>query len=178
MIHKAYCSIEELPYWFSRSSVKFLGQTGWQKYTLKPIWVRLLGRSQLSNLSNLVCLRIVSPLHFIKLTLNGRMCHNFNSLPNESSLTFEYGCICTIVAFMVILLNKCVWFDYLCTCPIDGPVCRIRITSNKYKQVFEIYISCTYSFLGSICGSHIILDKKKIQYATGLVLIHLIKSKS
>ena len=55
MMHKAWCSIEEVPYYFSGSSIKFRGHTGWKIDDSNPIWVRLLGRSQLSNPSDLLC---------------------------------------------------------------------------------------------------------------------------
>ena len=55
MIHKAWCSIEEVPYYFSRSYIKFQGHTGWKIDDLDQIWARLLGRSQLSNSSDLPC---------------------------------------------------------------------------------------------------------------------------
>ena len=55
MMHKAGSSIEEVSYCFWRSSVKFQGHTGWKIDDLDPIWVRLLGRSQLSNPSDLPC---------------------------------------------------------------------------------------------------------------------------
>ena len=57
MIHKAWCGIEEVPYYFSRSYIKFQGHTGWKIDDLDQICARLLGRSQLSNLSDLPCLR-------------------------------------------------------------------------------------------------------------------------
>ena len=57
MMHKAWSSIEEVPYCFWRSSVKFQGHTGWKIDDWNPIWVRLLGRSQLSNPSDLPCSR-------------------------------------------------------------------------------------------------------------------------
>ena len=44
-----------MPYCFLGSSIKFQGHTGWQIDDLNPIWVRLLGRSQLSNPSDLPC---------------------------------------------------------------------------------------------------------------------------
>ena len=53
--HKAWRSIEEVPYCFSRSSIKFEGHAGWRMDDFNPIWVRLLGRSQLSNPSDLHC---------------------------------------------------------------------------------------------------------------------------
>ena len=56
MIHKAWYSIEEVPYYFSRSSIKFQGPTGRKIYDLNPICVRLRGRWQLSNPSDLPCL--------------------------------------------------------------------------------------------------------------------------
>ena len=53
MMHKAWCSIEEVLYCFSRSSIKLQGHMG-GKIDLNPIWVRLLGWSQkLSNPSDL-----------------------------------------------------------------------------------------------------------------------------
>ena len=55
IMHNAESSIEEVPYCFSGSSIKFQGHTGWKIYDLNPIWVRLLGRSQLSNPSDLPC---------------------------------------------------------------------------------------------------------------------------
>ena len=55
MIHKAWCNVEEMPYNFLRSSIKFQGHTGWKIDNFNPIWVRLLGRSQLSNPSDLPC---------------------------------------------------------------------------------------------------------------------------
>ena len=55
MIHKAWCSIEEVPYYFSRSYIKFQGHTGWKMEDLDQIWARLLGRSQLSNPPDLPC---------------------------------------------------------------------------------------------------------------------------
>ena len=64
MMHKAWCSIEEVPYYFSRSSNKFQGHTGW-KINLDQIWARLLGRSQLSNPSDLPCPTVMGsrPFH-------------------------------------------------------------------------------------------------------------------
>ena len=55
MIHKAWSSIEEVPYCFWRSSIKYQGHTGWKIDDLNPVSVRLLGRSQLSNPSDLPC---------------------------------------------------------------------------------------------------------------------------
>ena len=54
-MHKAWCSTEAEPYYFSGSPIKFKGHMGWKIDDLNPIWVRLLGRSQLSNPSDLPC---------------------------------------------------------------------------------------------------------------------------
>ena len=40
MMHKAWFSIEEVPYYFSGSSIKFQGHMGWKIDDLNPIWVR------------------------------------------------------------------------------------------------------------------------------------------
>ena len=55
MMHKAWCSIEDVPYYFLGSSIKFQGHTGWKIDNMNPIWVRLLGWWQLSNPSDLPC---------------------------------------------------------------------------------------------------------------------------
>ena len=55
MMHKAWCSIGEVPYYLSGSNIKFQCHTSWKIDDLNPIWVRLLGRSQLSNPSDLPC---------------------------------------------------------------------------------------------------------------------------
>ena len=56
MMHKAWCSKEEVPYCFPRPSIKFQGHKGQKIDDLDQIWARLLGRSQLSNPSDLPCL--------------------------------------------------------------------------------------------------------------------------
>ena len=53
MMHKAWSGKEEVRYRVSRSSIKFQGHTGWEIDDLNPFWVGLLGRSQLSNPSDL-----------------------------------------------------------------------------------------------------------------------------
>ena len=45
MMHKAWRSIEEVRYCFSRSSIKFHGHTGGKIDDLNPIWDYLAGRS-------------------------------------------------------------------------------------------------------------------------------------
>ena len=45
MMHKAWRSIEEVPYCFSRSFIKFHGHTGGKIDDLNPIWDYLAGRS-------------------------------------------------------------------------------------------------------------------------------------
>ena len=45
MLHKAWSSIEEVPYCFARSSIKFHGHTGGKIDYLNPIWDYYAGRS-------------------------------------------------------------------------------------------------------------------------------------
>ena len=52
-MHKDWYSLDEVPYCFLRSSIKFLGHMGWKISDLNQVWVRLLGWSQLSNPSDL-----------------------------------------------------------------------------------------------------------------------------
>ena len=53
IMHKDWYSLDEVPYCFSRSSIKFLGHMGWKISDLNQVWVRLLCWSQLSNPSDL-----------------------------------------------------------------------------------------------------------------------------
>ena len=66
IMYKARSSIEEVPC-FSMSSIKFQGYTGRKIDDLNPIWVRLLDRSQLSNL--LICLVYSKSRHFWYLNI-------------------------------------------------------------------------------------------------------------
>ena len=88
MMHKAWSSIEEVPYCFWRSSVKFQGHTGWKIDDLNPVWVRLLGRSQLSNPSNLPCLCIFDEF-FIFALMNIRACGDRLVGTSTDELSFQ-----------------------------------------------------------------------------------------
>ena len=55
MMHKAWHSIENVPYCFPRSFAKFQGHEGWKIDDLNSIWVILLVQSQLSNPSDSPC---------------------------------------------------------------------------------------------------------------------------
>ena len=55
MLHKAWNSKEEMPYCFPRSSIKFQGHTGQNITDCDPNCFRTIGRSQLSNPSDLPC---------------------------------------------------------------------------------------------------------------------------
>ena len=75
MMHKAWCSIEEVPYCFPRPSIKFQGHKGQKIDDLDQIWARLLGRSQLSNPSDLpfsLCSHHRIIIKFSGVITNGR----------------------------------------------------------------------------------------------------------
>ena len=55
VMHKAWRSVEEVPYCFLRSSIKFQDHMGHKIDDLNPTWVILQGRSQLSNPSDWPC---------------------------------------------------------------------------------------------------------------------------
>ena len=74
MMHKDWYSLEEVPYCFSRSSVKFLCHTGWKISDLNQVWVRLLGWSQLSNPSDLPCLFSCKMIGQIQLSVSETHC--------------------------------------------------------------------------------------------------------
>ena len=104
MMHKAWCSIEEVPYYFSGSSIKFQGYTGWKIDALKPIWVRLLGRSQLSNPSDLPCLhrshngQLIIKYIYCCLKKGPKLPYQFSDQSN-SSLSFPHSCLTNPTAF-------------------------------------------------------------------------------
>ena len=55
MMQQTWYGINEVPYCFSRLSIKFQDHMGWKIDNMNPIWVMLLGQSQLSNPSDLSC---------------------------------------------------------------------------------------------------------------------------
>ena len=87
MMHKARYSIEEGPYCFSRSSIKFQGHMGWEINNLNPIWVRLLGQSQLSKPSDLS--RLFSSCKFNKITIknSAKMLYIFSKVSLQPVVT-------------------------------------------------------------------------------------------
>ena len=88
-MHKAWSTIEEVPYCFWRSSIKVQGHTGWKIDYLNPIWVRLLRRSQLSNPSDLPCLNSTLAGYGTKpkLTLYSRI----RKLSSKNAGIFRYN---------------------------------------------------------------------------------------
>ena len=66
MMHKAWRSIEEVPYCFSRSSIKFYGHTGGKIDDLNPIWDYKAGRSYQIPQICLVRYEALVPLHNIE----------------------------------------------------------------------------------------------------------------
>ena len=81
MMHKAGCNVKEVPYNFSRSSIKFQGHTGWKIDDLNPIWVRLLSRSQLTNPSDLpCCIHIDATIHTKSCLLSFLHCKQTRSV--------------------------------------------------------------------------------------------------
>ena len=85
MMHKAWSSIEEVPYCFARSSIKFDGHTGGKIDDFES-YLRLLGRSQLSNPSDLPC--------FLWNTQNGHPTVHTARIGNEWVLSQHCGYWC------------------------------------------------------------------------------------
>ena len=119
-----------MPYCFLGSSIKFQGHTGWKIDDLNPIWVRLLGRSQLSNPSDLPCL-IIPPAstkliggvywyHLVRLSVCPSVClsHLFTRGQFWPS-GIVVACVCVCVC-----LSVCLYVCQSLACPRDnsGPV--------------------------------------------------------
>ena len=81
MMHTAWRIIEEVPYCFSRSSMKFLGDTGCKIDDLNPIRVRLQGQSQLSNPSYLPCFIISYILYSNNTRPLLKLCEDIDNNP-------------------------------------------------------------------------------------------------
>ena len=64
MMHTAWCSMKEVSYYFSRSSIYCQGYTGWKIDDLEKIWAGLLGWSQLLNPSDFPCFPLTYPYLF------------------------------------------------------------------------------------------------------------------
>ena len=79
-----------MPYCCLGSSIKYQGHTGWKIDDLNPVWVRLLGRSQLSNPSDLPC-------YFLKWTY-------------KVVVNFKKFNIIEKIPFMVYLEIQCITF--------------------------------------------------------------------
>ena len=89
------CAIEDVPYCVSRSSIIFQGQTGGKIDHLNPIWVRLLGRSQLSNPSNSPCFSMDNSgsHHACRLYIVVYFEHNVDVLVIRSSPVYPFSVV-------------------------------------------------------------------------------------
>ena len=94
MMHKVWCSIEEVPYYFLGSSIKFRGHTGWKIDNLNRIWVRLLAGCsyQISQIC-LVNLAVVNcNLHYISVINKLFVIHYCKNMHNDGLEWVEYKC--------------------------------------------------------------------------------------
>ena len=93
-----------MPYCFLGSSIKYQGHTGWKIDDLNPVWVRLLGRSQLSNPSDLPCLSMkVSDLSCVILQ---------NDVQMETVMgLFQKMIISHYFVMVCYLFMRCFYFD-------------------------------------------------------------------
>ena len=133
MMQKALSSIEEAPYCFSGPSIKFQGHTDWKIDDLNPIWVRLLGRSQLSNPSDLPCFNSIPiPLFSIPIPLL-TISFNYNSHSghfNSNSGEFKS--------------NPNSWNDLLMS---SSKLIMIMITRYMYIKLLLLVPSVSYPLL-------------------------------
>ena len=83
LMHKAWCSIEEVQYYFSGSSIKFRGHMGWKIDDSNPIRVRLPGLSQLSNPSDLLSCIVVYCVYSCKMANIDFECENLFWMSNS-----------------------------------------------------------------------------------------------
>ena len=91
MMHQAWCSTE-VPYCFSRSSIKFQGHTGWKIDYLNPISVRLLGRWQLTNPLDLPSCCMKTILFWFPFHLDT------NALPSLSKMLLSFIAPCFVIS--------------------------------------------------------------------------------
>ena len=118
MMQNAWRSIEEVPYCFLGSSIKFLGHTGWKIDDLNPIWVRLPGRSQLSNPSDLPCF-----IWFFISTHN----HNF---------------VCSRPERHAIWCYSVVWMLLICTSLPCGSVLFVCLLESDNVRYWDDNVMC------------------------------------
>ena len=102
-----------MPYCISGSSIKFQGHMGWKIDDLNPVWVRLLGRSQLSNPSDLPC--YYSPITIYKDTLQnsnfGTHCEiAFMLMPQN--LINEMSLLAQVMVFNVVRHQAIIWAKF------------------------------------------------------------------
>ena len=140
MMHKAWCSIEKVSYCFSRSSIKFQGHTGSKNWRFESN-LTLLGRSQLSNPSDLPCLFTYCPhlnndinlLLFLFVSFEGQpqhllssLAHSFNdfTLGNYILLWFRFWSLHRLNFFHMTWQYGCCW------------VCKFG--SNHFIQILRM----------------------------------------
>ena len=104
IMHKDWYSLDEVPYCFPRSSIKFLGYMGWKISDLNQVWVRLLGWSQLSNPSDLPC------LFSCKMIKQNQLENHFGFIMSFLWSTFSVSETNCDLDFLKLTQLYCCWF--------------------------------------------------------------------
>ena len=136
-----------MPYCFLGSSIKFQGHKGWKIDDLNPIWVRLLGRSQLSNPSDLPCFHVV--ILDSKLLICGLMLFLL-SLVQFNLITWYifystqiYGCVYRLWSEQIQLLTR----DIMFYCEESSLYPPLKYWNHNINQSVLLSIICPWKTL-------------------------------
>ena len=129
MMHKAWCSIVEVPYRFSRSYVKFQGHTALKIFEFDPNWAfRDCNSSLNSPMAMKCCTKLETAKERCPIVFQGHPSNFKVTRDKTSPMLTQIGRFRTtgsVAAF------KSLRFALLCYCPL---VCFVGSTNMWYRQ--------------------------------------------
>ena len=155
MLHKAWNSKGEMPYCFPRSSIKFQGHTVQNITEIGRF--RTIGRSQLSNPSDLPCCKYVAFMWLMMIQFYRCHCSWAHYTPVSTKLKggilvsrCRSVCLCPPVcpwteSCILCIFHNTHWIHFILCNLSSNPQRRVackalsKIPTSKFRHIFEIH---------------------------------------
>ena len=154
MLHKAWNSKGETPHCFPRSSVKFQGHTGKTSPILTQIGrFRTLGRSQLSNPSDLLCFSFVClfrfVLFFVCLLFVCFCVASYGSIYTSALLRLQFDCLIAKEATLKNMIEQIKWIHW------ELMIWFKQDKTKHTKLICIVYGACSWSYVELCLVQHL-----------------------
>ena len=151
MMHKAWCSIEEVPYCFPRSSIKFQGHTGqknrrfWPKLSVSRLWLQFQFTDGFEMIHKAWCSIGEVPFYLLRSYIKLLRSHGLKNRRFGSNLSKITRPVAVIKSLRFALFLHMLDAGYRVTlfqCAITFPFYGIRYFHLTKYECFPLDLSC------------------------------------